>query len=138
VIDASPFPRTCPANGGCVDMLAPPQTVTPPDPNAPQEVPPSTLKFRTGSKTITPDDEDKVRLATSEVQAPIRIITSLKVCADATGKVTDVKVLKHSGLARYDKKIVNEIESTWSFEPYIFGDKPIPFCSAITFIYTQK
>lgn len=30
VLDASPFPRSCPANGGCVDLVAPPQPIVPP------------------------------------------------------------------------------------------------------------
>jgi hypothetical protein len=34
VLDASPFPRTCPTKGGCIDMVAPPQVITPPAPAA--------------------------------------------------------------------------------------------------------
>jgi hypothetical protein len=42
VIDASPFPRSCPADGACVDMLTPPYELTPPTaPSAPAPVEPS-------------------------------------------------------------------------------------------------
>ncbi|HEY5948867.1 MAG TPA: retropepsin-like aspartic protease [Kofleriaceae bacterium] len=42
VLDASPFPRPCPAEGACVDMLAPPQDIVPPVTPAPPSAAPPT------------------------------------------------------------------------------------------------
>jgi hypothetical protein len=132
VIDASPFPRTCPANGGCVDMLAPPQVITPPDPNAPQTVPPSSLKLVTGDRAITPDDLEKMALSGKTIQL------SVKVCADATGAITSAKIIQPSGVVNYDTKVVRKIQNEWRFEPFQMNGKAVPVCTAQTFIYTQQ
>lgn len=131
VLDASPFPRACPAQGACVDRIPAPQAFAP-DASAPQTLPASAVKRRAGEPMIVPDDETKVGLNGATLQA------SAKICVDATGKVEDVRMLASSGIASYDETIMRTIRSTWSYEPYLFEGKPIPFCTTQTFIYTQR
>jgi hypothetical protein len=131
VLDASPFPRTCPANGGCVDMVAPPQQITPPDPNQPQMVPSGQLKRVAGDILIVPDDLDKMALNGKTIQLAV------KVCADATGAIVSATITQPSGVANYDAKVARKIESEWRYAPFTMNGKAVPFCTMQPFVYTQ-
>jgi len=108
-----------------------------PEAAPPQNVPPTTLEGRriAGEKNIVPDDETKAEIARSNKD---RIITAWKVCIDASGAVASTKALKSSGFAAYDAKIERAIKD-WKYRPYTTpAGKPVPVCTAVTFIYSQK
>jgi hypothetical protein len=133
VLDASPFPRACPASGGCVDMLAPPQEIkqAPNEPGQSKMVPPSQLKLIAGRKEIPPDDLHKHALTGKTIQL------SVKVCTDVMGAIFSLQNVHQSGVPEYDAKVMREIRETWRFEPFFVDGKPVPVCATQTFDHTQ-
>jgi hypothetical protein len=129
-------PRPEPKAGGVVFIdSAPP---APPAPTTPttQTVPPRLLEQNriAGDKVILPDDPTKTAITRSQKE---RVIASLKLCVDVTGKVSQVKLLKSSGFPDYDRKLEAGM-NTWAYRPYVVDGKAIPVCTAVTFIYAQK
>jgi len=116
------------------------------DPTAkpPRTIQPSELdKLRIkGEKNILPDEADKLAIESAarisgETGIGVRLIASIKMCVDRTGKVSHVRVLKSSGYPGYDHKLQTEVMG-WQYRPYEVDGKAVPVCTAITFIYTQK
>lgn len=91
-------------------------------------------KRRTGDAMVIPDDDTKTDIQRSGVS---RLIGQFRVCIDRTGKVDSVLPFHPTGAPAYDRKIVRSV-SAWTFEPYLDATGPIPVCSAITFIYSQR
>jgi len=133
---------TC-AEGGVVGGVysgvysgAPPPPPPPPPPSPPTNVPPTLLEGNriAGNKLIVPEDADKL---TMQQSGKDRVIGSFKLCLDATGAVSAVTQLKSTGLPGYDAKIQNEIQASWRYRPYLVNGKPVPVCTAVTFIYSR-
>lgn len=156
VLDAGLFPRTCPAQGSCIDRIeassalspaalpdavkaAAPAPTTAPAPAAggALEVPPSVLEANrvAGEPTIVPDDLTKHAIGQAKVG---RVVALVKLCLDESGAVDQLAVVESSGFADYDQKLLRRIRETWRFKPYLVDDKPAPVCTQLTFIYTQK
>lgn len=125
--------------GGVVGgyVLAPPPPPPPPPPSAgaPRNVPPALLEGSriAGEKNIVPDDPDKVQITRS---GKGRLIGSWKLCVSDAGDVSEVKLLKSSGFPGYDRKLETEMWN-WRYRPFLVNGKPVPVCTAITFIYSQ-
>jgi protein TonB len=115
----------------------PPPPPPPPPPAAPQNVPPTLLEGSriAGEKQIVPDDVTKTEIMRS---GKTKIIASFKLCLDAGGTVTSVKMLKSSGFPAYDSKIQNKMRGEWKYKPYAVNGRAVPVCTAVTFIYSQK
>jgi TonB family protein len=98
----------------------------------PRNIAPNQLEARRikGNKLIMPDPDDQAAMDANEV----RVITSVKLCVDKAGKVIQVRQLKSSGYPGYDTKILREI-TDWAYRPYKVDGKPVPVCTAVTFIY---
>lgn len=125
--------------GGDVNgvMGAPPPPPPPPPPPAPpQNVPPTMLEGSriAGEKQISPDDVTKTEIQRSGKD---RVIGSFKLCLTMTGDISNVNMLKSTGFAAYDNKILSTIRGTWRYKPYNVNGKPVPVCTAVTFIYQQ-
>ena len=86
-----------------------------------------------GQAMIPPDDRDKVALAKADVT---QVVAAFKVCVAETGAIGTVTQLVPSGLPDYDAKLLAGIRR-WQYQPILDGGKPVPFCTAVTFIYTQ-
>lgn len=146
VLDASPFPRTCPSQGACVDSLLPPLEFTPSSGlDSYQTVSHHLVKLKTGGLSIAPDEGDKADLVGAgrdpNLGTPViggSLTSVMKVCAKADGTVDRVTVLKSSGLASYDEKIQRTIREEWTYEPYVFGGKPVAFCTSVTVVYNYS
>ncbi len=126
--------------GGDVNgvMGAPPPPPPPPPPPAPpQNVPPTLLEGSriAGEKQIVPDDVTKTEIQRSGKD---KIIGSFKLCINAGGAVTSVKMLKGTGFPAYDNKIQSKMNSEWKYKPYAVNGRAVPVCTAVTFIYSQK
>lgn len=136
VLDASPFPRTCPAAGSCVDTLAPPYELSTTKPSESAEVAPAVLEgYRIGGdRLITPDASTKDEIRGT----PQPVVAAVRLCLDASGSVQEVGLMKSSNFAAYDTKIVNTIKSGWRYKPYEVNGTPSAVCTRVTFIYTQK
>jgi hypothetical protein len=87
-----------------------------------------------GSKAIVPDDDTKRLIQESGLT---RITGSFRVCIDDTGVVESVFLLRSTGLARYDARIIGGIRQ-WKYSPYMVDDQPVPVCTVVTFIYSQR
>jgi outer membrane biosynthesis protein TonB len=66
-----------------------------------------------------------------------RLVGTVKLCLDTSGKVTRVIVIKSTTVPAYDNKIVNTIKDTWRYSPFLVDGRAEPVCSAVTFVYTR-
>lgn len=97
-------------------------------------VAPTSLHLRKGNKVLVPDDDTKSEMA---AYSPARWIGTFALCVDEAGHVGDLLMTKSTRSAAYDAKILREV-ARWEYEPYIDDGKPVPVCTTITFIYSQK
>jgi protein TonB len=125
--------------GGVVGGVAgpPPPPPPPPPPAPPQNVPPTMLEGSriAGDKMIAPDDVTKTEIGRSGKD---RIVGSYKLCLTLDGSISSVAQLKSTGFPAYDAKIQGKMRSEWRYKPYNVNGKPVPVCTAVTFIYSQK
>jgi hypothetical protein len=136
VLDASPFPRSCPGDGGCVVQLGGSAPDAAPE-LAPGARPAPAVTTRpldklhrlTGDQAIPPSDE--VRTAAAGKPLGVAIV---KVCLTAEGKIESTKLVKSSGVLVYDAQLQSTIQATWTFEPDAIDGKPAPVCTQVTFL----
>jgi outer membrane biosynthesis protein TonB len=88
-----------------------------------------------GEKMITPDDVTKTEINRS---GKTRIIGSFKLCLTVGGAIQNVTMLKSTGFPAYDNKILSTMKGTWRYRPYNVNGKPVPVCTAVTFVYSQS
>ena len=84
---------------------------------------------------IVPNDVTKTEIQRS---GKSKIIGSFKLCINAGGVVTSVKMLKSTGFSAYDNKIQGTMRGEWRYRPYAVNGRAVPVCTAVTFIYSQK
>ena len=108
----------------------------PGDAGAP-ELPPTVVRSSvleaqrlTGDPHIEPDPDERSALAPGKTAGSVAV----KYCVDGTGKVSAVRILKSSGLPRYDQRIRRVIE-TWTYRPVVVEGQPAEVCTVTTFIY---
>jgi hypothetical protein len=123
-------------------VVGEPPRVTPPPvmpviPKLPRIIPPAALEASriAGDPQIEPDDVTKTEIQRSGQD---RIIGTFKICLAATGDVTSVTTLKHTGFAAYDSKIASTIRSSWRYRPFSIDNTPTAVCTAVTFVYSQR
>jgi len=92
------------------------------------------MKLVRGAKMVVPDDRGKLQIQQSSVR---RLTGVFRACTDETGKVVDLLPLRSTGLASYDQRILAAM-SQYVYAPVIDRGHPIPVCTIITFIYSQK
>jgi len=122
--------------GGVVGAPPPPPP-PPPPPAPPQNVPPTMLEGSriAGEKMIAPDDVTKTEIQRSGKD---RVVGSFKLCLTVGGEVQSVTMLKSTSFPAYDSKIQGKMRAEWRYKPYNVNGKPVPVCTAVTFIYSQK
>ncbi|MGE5185952.1 MAG: TonB family protein [Acidobacteriota bacterium] len=59
---------------------------------------------------------------------------TVKVCVASTGEISHVSVLKSSGYAAFDERLVAGVHN-WRYKAYVVGGRAVPACSAVTFVY---
>jgi len=132
VLDVGFFPRACPTDGGCVDLVLAPQHVdAPPHPYVASK----SLVRRTGEKAIVPDDATKAEIYDKRIW---QVGVDVQVCIDDKGAVESVRFLSPSGFPAYDRKIESTIKNTWTFDPVVADGAPTAACAVIVFLYTQN
>jgi hypothetical protein len=87
-----------------------------------------------GSRLITPDNETKTAIAESGVR---KLTGTFRLCIDDSGKVESVLPLRSTGFASYDRRLLGAMMQ-WQYSPYMADAEPIPVCTTVTFIYTQR
>lgn len=86
-----------------------------------------------GEKSIVPDDQTRTELQAAGTQ---RLVGTFELCLDRAGGVSSVSVVKTTGAARYDEKILTKM-GEWRYKPFIDAGVAVPVCTAVTFIYAQ-
>jgi len=87
-----------------------------------------------GSAAIVPSDATKLAIQESGLT---KVIGSFYLCITVEGIIAKVERLKSTGFPLYDLKIMQEMKS-WRYRPYQLDGKPVPVCTAVTFVYSQK
>lgn len=112
-------PSEPPGDGGVPDLPA-------------KVVPSSVLEgVRTGgNREVPPDDADLKAMDA----AGKGVAAAVKLCVKASGAVTRVQLIKSSGYATWDEKILREMKS-WTYGPITVDGNPADVCAPITFTY---
>jgi TonB family protein len=108
-----------------------------PLPQMPRELailPSKALGTRRGETMIRPNDQMKRLLAKARID---RVIAAYQYCIDESGRVAEIRIIRSSGLPSYDEALHKAIAS-WTFPPYLDEGHPVPVCSAVTFVYSQR
>ena len=87
-----------------------------------------------GEKLIVPDDDTKWEIRRLRLH---RIEGRYRVCVDDTGHVESVLPMFATGFPAYDRDILAAIQR-WVYAPYMIDGQPVPVCTAVTFIYSQR
>lgn len=87
-----------------------------------------------GEKGIVPDDETKELIRPYGEQ---QITGTFRLCVNEAGRVESVLPLRSTGFPGYDRDLLAGM-AQWIYSPYKIDDEPVPVCSSITFIYTQR
>ena len=61
---------------------------------------------------------------------------SAKLCIARSGLVSAVRLLKSSGVASYDARILQQVRG-WRYRPFQVDGVPSPVCSSVLFVYAQ-
>ncbi len=91
-------------------------------------------KLIKGEKLVVPDDDTRVQIQQSSSR---RLLGTFRVCIDETGHVESLLPLRSTGYARYDRRILGAM-TQWEYSPYLVDGRPVPVCTGVTFIYTQR
>jgi len=87
-----------------------------------------------GSRMISPDDGTKIAMQKKNVS---QVRGAFRICVDETGHVESVMPILSTGLAGYDRRLIAGLQE-WVFSPFIVDGQPVPVCTAVTLIYTQR
>ncbi len=108
-----PSPQVAPAAMGAVEVAS-------------AEIEPSRIA---GETSIRPADLDLV-----DVPVGTRAHGRFQLCLDPTGKPTSVAVTNTTGIANYDRKIVDRMWN-WAFSPILVDGKAARVCTQVAFLY---
>ena len=126
----------------CIDPEQCKRTALPvptlPEPEkAPTRVPPtvlSELRRTAGDPQIQPPSSTKNAMSRN---GEARIIAVVRMCLDTSGRVNAQNIVKSSGHAAYDAKLLSAIRK-WRYEAYRASGMPVAICTHLTFIYQQE
>lgn len=96
-------------------------------------VPSAMVKRVAGETLVAPDAREKTLLQKARIK---RVVAAFHYCIDTTGRVSRVLPIRHSGLPRYDRKLVEAIQR-WTYQPFVDEGRPVPVCSSVHYIYNQ-
>jgi len=66
-----------------------------------------------------------------------RVLGTLKVCIATDGGISSVSVAASTTYPEYDARLVAAARG-WRYRAYLVNGRPMPACSAVTFVYTIK
>ncbi len=97
-------------------------------------VPPSTLeRLRTaGTSYIDPDTDDRDAMIKAGKPS---VSSRIRVCLDSRGRVSAFAIVKPSGFAGFDLKLLSAIRG-WRFKPYMVNNAVRDVCTVFTFMVT--
>ncbi len=86
-----------------------------------------------GERGIQPPKEDAVDMARTQRGT----VGVLKMCLGPDGHVSRLYILKSTGYPAYDAKLKRGVQK-WIYRPFMVNGKPVPVCTAVTFIYRPR
>lgn len=130
VLDVSPFPRSCPGDGGCALVVGAP-AIRGAEPGPPvRSVAIDKLERLTGAPSIAPSADVLTAAAGKPIAEAI-----VKVCLTVDGKIDGTRLVKSSGVVAYDEQLQATIQATWTFAaPHPDDGPPAPLCTLVTFL----
>jgi hypothetical protein len=112
--------------------------------------PPVVIKKKKVPVTIAPNIANGLRTSgNSQIHAPeqtrvtmlhegkTQTIGVAKVCIGDDGGIDSVKLMKSTGYADYDAKLLGEMRG-WRYTPYKVNGEAVPFCTAVTIVYKMR
>ena len=91
-----------------------------------------------------PDGWEKIRqLPDNDTMAEIRashvstVTGRFRVCIDDTGHIESVVTLQSTGFAGYDRDVLGATKA-WVYKPFLVDGQPMPVCTTLTYIYSQR
>lgn len=85
-----------------------------------------------GDAQIAPPAQVTIEMHRSGID---RTTAAIEMCLNRRGAVASVRVLRSSGYAAYDDKLVGAMGS-WRYQPYMLDSGvAVPVCTVVTFIY---
>ena len=106
----------------------------PPAESPPIVVKPDALVRTAGVAAIQPDaDTTKAMIATGHAN----VITSWKLCVDATGTPDEVSVIRSSGFVTWDTALATGMHA-WRFEPVLSDGRAVRACTSYTFKWSPS
>jgi cysteine-rich repeat protein len=66
-----------------------------------------------------------------------RVDGTVKLCIGVDGAVTQAKMLGKTGYDAYDTLLIAAVRD-WRYQPYRVGDRAVPACSTVHFVYTIR
>ena len=87
-----------------------------------------------GERFLTPPDGEKFDIMRAGASPVLGIV---QVCYDTRGHAESVAMLRSTGFAGYDRRLVTEIRK-WQVQPVVVDGQAVPFCTTATFVYSQR
>lgn len=85
-----------------------------------------------GETQIHPSDVTKSQMLHDGAN---RTLGTVKLCIAVDGSISSTSLISSTKYAEYDAKLVSTAR-TWRYRPYTVNGRPMPACSAVTFVYT--
>jgi hypothetical protein len=101
-----------------------------------QHSPPQVVEARrtAGVTQIAPGDQDRLRLQRAGLS---QVATSWALCISRHGFVSSLWLVTASPLPEWDQRQLEEMRR-WRYRPFLKDGDPVPVCTTVTFIYTQR
>lgn len=87
-----------------------------------------------GDTQVHPSDLTKTEMMRAGTQ---RTVGTLKVCIAVDGGISSVGIVASTKYPAYDALLVSAARA-WRYHPYTVNGRPMPACSAVTFVYSIK
>jgi TonB family protein len=87
-----------------------------------------------GDTQVHPSDMTKTQMMRDGKD---RTLGTLKVCIAVDGGISSVSVASSTKYPDYDARLVAAARG-WRYRAYTVNGRPMPACSAVTFVYTIK
>lgn len=131
-------PTLPPGGGGCTGVdcaTAKPADKRPADP-APETVAPTVI----GSLRLSGETQIHPPALTLDEMihsGKTKVLGIIKLCLDASGRVSSAQTIKSTGFPAYDTELVRGVRA-WTYRPHTVNGRPVPVCSTVSFAYSVK
>jgi len=67
----------------------------------------------------------------------MKVVGTVKVCIQTSGAIGSVTLLARTGYPEYDQQLVEAVRR-WQYNPFTVNGRPVPACSAVSFVYSMN